>query len=255
MLDVHPPHHAATTWRDFFIHIATIVLGLLIAIGLEQTVEYFHHRRQVAETAQALREERQHNIKQFAIDTAIFHSETTRFQTNLAVLLYVKTHPTATRESWPGQINWHTTNVSFSDSAWVTAQQDNVTALMPQQEVRAQERLYGQLAAVEAGQRDRLRAITDARRYMVQDSDPAHLTPSQLEEQILLTQSVLISHYRMGSEMRNLNVVYPDFKPGPTTQELIDIVHEPHTADYLHGAAGLGLSLPLPTNEEASPSP
>ena len=32
MLDVHPPHHAANTWRDFFIHIATIVIGLLIAI-------------------------------------------------------------------------------------------------------------------------------------------------------------------------------------------------------------------------------
>ena len=36
MLDVHPAHHAASTWRDFFIHIATIVLGLLIAIGLER---------------------------------------------------------------------------------------------------------------------------------------------------------------------------------------------------------------------------
>ncbi len=36
MLDVHPPHHAATTWRDFFIHIATIVLGLIIAVGPRQ---------------------------------------------------------------------------------------------------------------------------------------------------------------------------------------------------------------------------
>ena len=25
MLDVHPPHHPASTWRDFFIHIITIV--------------------------------------------------------------------------------------------------------------------------------------------------------------------------------------------------------------------------------------
>jgi hypothetical protein len=49
MLDVHPPHHAATTWRDFFIHIATIVLGLCIAVGLEQTVEYFHQRHQLHE--------------------------------------------------------------------------------------------------------------------------------------------------------------------------------------------------------------
>jgi hypothetical protein len=30
MLDVHPPHHAATTWRDSFVHIATIVIGLLV---------------------------------------------------------------------------------------------------------------------------------------------------------------------------------------------------------------------------------
>jgi len=54
MLDVHPAHHAASTWRDFFIHIATIVLGLLIAIGLEQTVEYFHHQHQLRELRQGL---------------------------------------------------------------------------------------------------------------------------------------------------------------------------------------------------------
>jgi hypothetical protein len=46
MLDVHPPHAPTHTWRDFFVHIATIVIGLLIAIGLEQTVEYLHHRHE-----------------------------------------------------------------------------------------------------------------------------------------------------------------------------------------------------------------
>ncbi|MDE1161858.1 MAG: hypothetical protein PW792_07915 [Acidobacteriaceae bacterium] len=46
MLDVHPPEHAVHSWRDFFIHIATIVVGLIIAVGLEQTVEWFHHRHQ-----------------------------------------------------------------------------------------------------------------------------------------------------------------------------------------------------------------
>ena len=54
MLDVHPPHHAANTWRDFFIHIATIVVGLLIAVGLEQTVEYFHHNHQRRELIESL---------------------------------------------------------------------------------------------------------------------------------------------------------------------------------------------------------
>jgi hypothetical protein len=46
MLDVHPPTHPTHTWRDFLIHIATIVVGLLIAIGLEQTVELIHHSHQ-----------------------------------------------------------------------------------------------------------------------------------------------------------------------------------------------------------------
>jgi hypothetical protein len=43
MFDVHAPHQSVHTWRDFFIHIATISVGLLIAIGLEQTVEAIHH--------------------------------------------------------------------------------------------------------------------------------------------------------------------------------------------------------------------
>jgi hypothetical protein len=49
MIDIHPPHHAATTRRDFLIHLSTVVLGILIAIGLEQTVEYFHRRHQLHE--------------------------------------------------------------------------------------------------------------------------------------------------------------------------------------------------------------
>ncbi|GAC1676716.1 MAG: hypothetical protein NVS9B2_27370 [Steroidobacteraceae bacterium] len=43
MLEVHAPHETVHTWKDFFIHIATISVGLLIAIGLEQIVEHFHH--------------------------------------------------------------------------------------------------------------------------------------------------------------------------------------------------------------------
>ena len=46
MLDVHAPHQLVHTWKDFFIHIATICVGLLIALGLEQTVEALHHHHQ-----------------------------------------------------------------------------------------------------------------------------------------------------------------------------------------------------------------
>ena len=61
MLDVHAAHGSIHSWRDFVIHIATISIGLLIAIGLEQTVEYLHHRHQVADLREALRTEREQN--------------------------------------------------------------------------------------------------------------------------------------------------------------------------------------------------
>ena len=57
MLDVHAPHESIHTWKSFFIHIATIVIGLLIAIGLEQTVEHFHDRHQAHEARKRLLEE------------------------------------------------------------------------------------------------------------------------------------------------------------------------------------------------------
>ncbi len=57
MLDVHPRHEPVHSWKDFFVHIITITIGLLIAVGIEQTVEFVHHRnqaRQLEEQMQAV---------------------------------------------------------------------------------------------------------------------------------------------------------------------------------------------------------
>jgi hypothetical protein len=62
MLDVHPPHAPTHTWRDFFLHIATICVGLLIAIALEQAVEAIHHRHEREALVQEMRAESERNI-------------------------------------------------------------------------------------------------------------------------------------------------------------------------------------------------
>jgi hypothetical protein len=53
MIDIHPPHKSDHTWKDFFIHIGTIAVGILIAIGLEQTVEVIHEQHQRTELRKA----------------------------------------------------------------------------------------------------------------------------------------------------------------------------------------------------------
>ena len=57
MLDVHAPQEVLHTWKSFFIHIATIVIGLFIAVALEQSVEAINRHREVAALREDLRQE------------------------------------------------------------------------------------------------------------------------------------------------------------------------------------------------------
>ncbi len=57
MLDVHAPDQPIRGWKSFVLHVATIVLGLLLAVAVEQTVEFFHHRQLAQQARLKLLEE------------------------------------------------------------------------------------------------------------------------------------------------------------------------------------------------------
>lgn len=55
-MEIHKPK-LARNWREFAIEMGTIVCGILIALGLDQTAEWLHRRAEVAEAREALRPE------------------------------------------------------------------------------------------------------------------------------------------------------------------------------------------------------
>lgn len=61
-MEVHPPDHPIFTWKQFFLHMSTVCLGLLIAIGLDQAVEFAHHRHQRHQLEADLRAEGVSNL-------------------------------------------------------------------------------------------------------------------------------------------------------------------------------------------------
>lgn len=63
MMEVPPPEHGIHNWHDFLVHMGTITLGLLIAIGLEQSVEWLHHRHQLHDLHAALEEDTEKAIQ------------------------------------------------------------------------------------------------------------------------------------------------------------------------------------------------
>jgi hypothetical protein len=67
-MDVHPPQGGIHTWRDFWIHLGTITIGLLIAIGLEQSVEWMHRIHEMHALQGELRGEGDENVKVVQVD-------------------------------------------------------------------------------------------------------------------------------------------------------------------------------------------
>jgi hypothetical protein len=233
MIDVHDAHHAASTWREFFIHIATIVLGLLIAVGLEQTVEYFHHWNEVTQTREALQAERRANHMSFFSQTEEFHRFVPILQTNLAIFQYLKKHPGAPPGQWPGQLDWYNSDQYYPDSAWKTAQQNNMLELMPEAVVHDYAKLYTFLAPLSDHIAMEQQAVRDAAAYTIQDPDPAHLSPAQLDRQIDLTTRALAQFAIAAWDQRNLASHFPDFPPTTTRADESSILHTSAPPGYI----------------------
>ena len=219
-LDVHPPHKSTHTWKDFFIHLATIVVGLMIAVSLEQTVEYVHHRQQLAETRAALRAERDGNRKAFADDVAESRRQSAAMINILIVLRYLQQHPGTAQEKLPGILVWHAHSATYADSAWKTAQQSGVTALMPPQEVRANDVLYELLEKLDTMFETVFPEVVRGRVYSAADPDPSHLSQAQLAEEIAYCEETLVRQYSTFADIVRITILEPDFGPGLTPEEI-----------------------------------
>jgi hypothetical protein len=215
LLDVHPPHAPAHTWRDFFIHIATIVIGLLIAIGLEQTVEYFHHRHQIADVREQLDTELKINIATFHIQTLEILRMVPLLQRDLEILQYLHDHPGAPPAAWPGQLSWYSIRLTYVESAWNSAKESQVLALMPRREVQEHSAIYTVLERANVDSEQSMSALWRSLSYSVRNQNPAVMTTTQLEEAIRAVTENLIIYAHMISEQYLLHQQFPVFSPSP----------------------------------------
>jgi len=234
MLDVHPARHAAGSWKEFFIHIATIVLGLLIAICLEQTVEYFHHRRELAALREELRGEREANKRSFTRETTNWRWETAELENNLMVLDYLQQHPGTADERLPGSLVWFHGSASHSQAVWDAARNNGITSLMPREEVERYEDTYNQLKKIDDARALAWEGMNDAARYELTEIKLSHLSPAQIGEITTLTQIALTRHWLEGVALENTTRKFSDFPRSITTDELSQVHHRKSLSEAMH---------------------
>ena len=159
MLDVHAPQEALHTWKGFFIHIATIVVGLFIAVALEQSVEAIIRHREVA----ALRDDLSQESRQILADAR--KSEAAHLYEIHWLMNRIAQTQLAIRERHP--IGPRGTNdmpnyVSPDIPIWRSAKAGGRTALLTKGEVNA----YAEIEYVQA-HLDEMEVVKNTARYAV----------------------------------------------------------------------------------------
>ena len=143
MLDVHAPHAPTHTWRDFFIHIATICVGLLIAIGLEQAVEAIHHHHQRIELESQLRDEAQRNLDLVQQNIDRLQAQLAWYNANIFALNRAPVSNGRISSALlvpPGDI-FRIGLLDPSQATWAVAKANGSVALLPEDEAQVYSRL------------------------------------------------------------------------------------------------------------------
>jgi hypothetical protein len=143
LAEVHPSHAVIRTWRDFFVHTVTIVFGLLIAIGLEQSVVYIHHRLLLQEARRELLKEVDENRRIVAFNLASTQKAALALDADIAILRAQQSSraPIAQKLDY----NWEPWDTA--DGAWQAAKQSGSLSLMPHDELSRYAHVYAVLAA------------------------------------------------------------------------------------------------------------
>ena len=146
LLDVHPPHAAAHSWRDFLIHIATITLGLLIALSLEGALEAMHHRHLVREARENIRKELEQNERQAGKNEDYVQTDADNMKHNAQLAHDYLTNSKALDGA---KMSFTFTWDGMSESAWRSARDSGALTYMPLAEVQRYSDIYEQQEIVD----------------------------------------------------------------------------------------------------------
>jgi hypothetical protein len=140
-LDVHAPHHSISGWKDFLVHLVTITVGLMIAVGIEGCVELHREHSLVKEARTTLHDEIAYNSKKMEEQVATLDADEATMRKNLEVLKNIQEHP-KDKAAQNASLDAHLSGTSLRDTAWKTAQATNALSYMPYDEAQKYADIY-----------------------------------------------------------------------------------------------------------------
>jgi hypothetical protein len=173
MLDVHPPHEKMHGFKDFLLHLLTITIGLLIALGLEGYAEHWRQRELKKDADTKLRQE----IRDNAQELVLVHKANASEQENLKRIVDFlnarkKNEPYDTR-----QIRLDFTMGDLKSASWKTAAATGALGFMEYDQVQRYSAVYQLQDKYSALQDQTIDEFLQLQSYVIYGFDPKKITP------------------------------------------------------------------------------
>jgi hypothetical protein len=177
MIEVHPPEEKIHGVRDFLLHLFTITVGLLIALGLEAGVESWHHHHLQEEANINLRQEIRDNQKQLAAS----HAAITHEKDNLTKVLAFLDALAAGKPYDIHSIMLDYRMPALSDASWKTASATGVLSYMNYDRAQQYATTYRLQDEVMQLQKETLGQYLRLQSYVIAGFDPDKFSQAQAQ--------------------------------------------------------------------------
>ncbi|HEY4011310.1 MAG TPA: hypothetical protein VGM11_14240 [Acidobacteriaceae bacterium] len=204
MIDVHAPEHRISGRRDFFVHLFTITIGLLIALGLENAAEAWHHRHQRNEAEATVREELRHNRQHLKETDFVLTKE---IDSLTAAMAFLQARSAGKPASIAG-ISLGYTMPHLENASWRTANAIGVVQYMPYDLVQRLAEAYDDQDLLVQMQMDTLKSYVRLNSYVAANTDPSSLGEDQVRSAMVDVRNTMVQLGAMRDVRRDLITSY-----------------------------------------------
>jgi hypothetical protein len=117
-MEIHAPEKPIHSKKEFLFHMFTVVLGILIALGMEGIVEWAHHRALVREARENIATEIRKNKETVDTDLAEIRKREEELNHVIETMRQLETAPGSFKH---GFLGFHVVNHDLYSTAWQTA--------------------------------------------------------------------------------------------------------------------------------------
>jgi hypothetical protein len=203
-MDVHPLHHAPRSWRDFFLQLLMITIGLFIALTLQAGVESLHHRHLVRDARENLRREIQNNHQRYAENVQNLEKNRRQLARDIDQLKDLRSGKTIDMATLGWGWDWN----SYADASWKTARDTGAVSYMSSELINAYTEVYSQQEYVNT----QAIAIVDDEPKSAAPlrvaKDPSALSPTDIQSMLISVAETDIRLATLQSVMKSLDEMY-----------------------------------------------